>query len=131
VLGSPLQNCLDDIGRQRSQPQDATDVRLPNLLRHGDLADGGGDAIIDHPLPPPRPRERLDQSAVGPVLGRRSDLAAVGGDDALAAAAALEAHGNADDERRPVEPGLNAPRHAAFLSPCCRSSATRLASPPA
>jgi hypothetical protein len=41
----------------------------------------------------------------------------------------LKAHWYPDDQRRSVEPGLNALHHAAFFSSRCRSSATRLTSP--
>jgi hypothetical protein len=43
-------------------------------------------------------------------LGRRRDRAAVGSDNALAAAAALEPHGDARDEGVPVEPNAHGNR---------------------
>jgi hypothetical protein len=48
-------------------------------------------------------------------------------------AATLEPHRNPDDQRRAVEPGLDAAHHAALAagSSPCRSSPTRLASPSA
>jgi hypothetical protein len=45
---------------------------------------------IEQALPAPGSRERLDKGAVRLGLSRRHELAVIGGDDALAAAAALD-----------------------------------------
>jgi hypothetical protein len=45
------------------------------------------DALVEHPRPALRPRERLDQRAIGLWLAAEHDGAPVGSDDALAAAA--------------------------------------------
>jgi hypothetical protein len=63
----------------------------------------------------------------GPRLSALSRCRRAG--DALPAAAALEPHWDAHDQRAAVEPGLDAALHAAFLSPRCRSSAAKLTSP--
>ena len=55
----------------------------------GDLGDRCVDAF-EQPLPPPCPRKRLDEGAVRLRLVGGDDSAPVGGDDALAAPAALE-----------------------------------------
>jgi len=73
-----------------------------------------------------RPRERLDQRALGLVCG--DDSAPVGSDDPLAAASTLKPDREALDERCAVEGWLDAPHRAALISLCCRSSLTRLAS---
>src|SRR5918995_6620573 len=51
---------LHDLGRQQRQPQDSADIALGDVLRVADLTDRGVDALIEHPLPSPRPCERLD-----------------------------------------------------------------------
>jgi hypothetical protein len=53
-------------------------------VRHRDVI-----TAIEQALPAPGSRERLDKGAVRLGLSRRHELAAVGGDHALAAAAAL------------------------------------------
>jgi hypothetical protein len=55
-------------------------------------------------------------------LVARHDRAAVGGNDTLAAASALEPHRDADDQCLAVERGLDALSRTAFLSTCFRSS---------
>jgi Transposase, Mutator family len=131
LIRAPREDRLHDIGRKQGQPQDPAHVALRDVLGVADLADRGMDALIKHPLPPPRARECFDQRAVGQGFGCRRDRAAVRCYYALPAPAALEPHRDADDQRRPIEPGLSAFRHAAFLAPLCRNSPTRLAKPSA
>jgi hypothetical protein len=82
-------------------------------------------------MPSPRSRERFDQGVVRLRLCRKRKLAAVRCDNSLATTPALEPHGDPHDQRRALEPGLDAAHHAAFLSLCCRSSPTKLTSPSA
>ena len=56
---------LHYVRRQNRQPQDAAHVALGDVLGIADLAHRGVDAFIEHSLPPPRPRERLDQGTRG------------------------------------------------------------------
>jgi hypothetical protein len=95
LLRCPREDRLDDVGRQQRQPENTTHVALRDVFGVADLADCGLDAVIEHPLPSPCPRKRLDEGAVRLRLRDRRKLAAVRGYDALAAAAALESHGTA------------------------------------
>ena len=84
-------------------------------------------SLLQHPLPPMRPRQRADQRLVRPRLRRRPGIAAVRRDDHLAAAAALEGHRDADGDRRAVEFPILAGHlplrlHAALTSRDCSSS---------
>ena len=56
-------------------------------------------AVIEQPLPTPSSRERLNQRPVGLRLRGWHDGAAIGSDDALAAAPPLEAHGDLHYQR--------------------------------
>jgi hypothetical protein len=76
-------------GSSQPGPITVSDVALGDVLGIADLAHGGVDPLIEHPLPPPRPRERLDQGAVGLRLRGRRELAAVRRYDPLAPIAAM------------------------------------------
>jgi hypothetical protein len=110
----------------------ASHVALIDPLRLADLTDRSVHAVIEQLLPSPRPRQRLDErcrpAAAWSSARSRSRLA-------LRCAYDLAAVGNAWGSVRPAccHPALSlgALPHAAFLSPCCRSSPTRLARPSA
>ena len=77
-------------GASSASRRDPAHVALGDILGVADLTDRRVEALIEHALPTPRARQRLDQRAVGLRLGRPRDLTAVGGDDPLAAATALK-----------------------------------------
>ena len=89
----PLKNRFDNIGCQERQPQDAAHIRFPDPLRFRDLGHRTIHALIEHALPPPSPRQRLDECAVGLWLRAWRKLTAIRRDDALTTAAALECMG--------------------------------------
>jgi hypothetical protein len=62
--------------RDDHRPPTGADL-LADQLRLGDLGDGGVDTGMKHPLPAPRPRERLHQRPVRLGLGRRPDLVSI------------------------------------------------------
>jgi EAL domain len=68
------------------------------ILGVANLTARGVHAVVKHPLPAPRPRERFEQRAVGLRLGGGRDLARIRRDDALAAALAWKSIGIADDQ---------------------------------
>ena len=78
------------------------------MLRLADFTDRGIDSVIEQPLPAPCPCKSLDQGAVGMRLRGRRKLAAIGRDDTLAPAAALEGAWGSADEGAAVERGLDA-----------------------
>jgi hypothetical protein len=65
LICSALQNRLENVGCQQGQSQDPAHVALGDVLCGADLADRAVDAVIEQPLPPPRPGNRLDQLALG------------------------------------------------------------------
>lgn len=86
-----------------------TGADLPaDQLGLGDLGDRCVDAFIEQPLPPPCPRKRLDEGAVRLRLVGGDDSAPVGGDDALAAPAALESHRDVEDQPNRSPPAFAA-----------------------
>ena len=42
-----VEDPLDDVGGEQGQAEDAADIGGVDLLRRGDLRDGGGDAALD------------------------------------------------------------------------------------
>jgi hypothetical protein len=92
------QDRLDDVRREQRQPRNPADVARAELLGGRDLGERDIDAGIELSLPAPSPGQGFDQGAVGLHTARRGQVAAIGGEDALAAALSLEAHGDADDE---------------------------------
>jgi hypothetical protein len=89
LIRAAREDRLDDIGRQQGQSEDPANVAFRDVLGIADIADRRVDSF-EHPLPPPRARERLDQCSVQLRLRGRHDFAAVRGDHALAAASAME-----------------------------------------
>jgi hypothetical protein len=55
----PVQQRLDDVGRQQGQAEQAAQIAPLDLLRGCHLADGRGPALIYHALVSERPRQRL------------------------------------------------------------------------
>ena len=92
LVRAPFKKHLDNVWRQQSQPQDPADVALRDVLSVANVADGGVDALVEHSLPAPRPRERLQKCAVGLRFRVRGKFAPVRRHDALTTAAALEPH---------------------------------------
>ena len=70
--------------------RDARYVGTVDPLCFRDVADRAVHAVIKLSLPPPCPRRRFDERAIRLRFRVRHDFAAVRGDNALAAAAALE-----------------------------------------
>jgi hypothetical protein len=62
----PVQDRLDDVGREQRQAQDAGHVGRRDPLALGQFGDGGELARLQHPLPAERAGQRLDQRAVCP-----------------------------------------------------------------
>jgi hypothetical protein len=88
LVRPPQENRLTNV------PRDSADCKillmwlLLILLRLRNLHDRAVDPFVEQLLPPPSPGKRFDQRAVRPRPCPGRKLAAVGGDDALAAAAA-------------------------------------------
>jgi hypothetical protein len=89
LIRPPFKNRFDDVRRQQRQPQDPADRALVDSLGVADLADGGVDAFIQHPLPSPRTRQRLDQRPVGCGFDAGTIAPPSGDTIPLSAAAAL------------------------------------------
>src|SRR5687767_13964205 len=64
---------------QQGEPEDFADVRLPDPLACRQVRDRCIHAVIEHPPPPERPRQRLDHGVVYPRS--RRPIGAVRGDD--------------------------------------------------
>ena len=56
---TPVQDVLDDVGGEEREPQDAADVGAAYAFGMRQLGERSVLAALQHPLPSPRPRERL------------------------------------------------------------------------
>jgi hypothetical protein len=73
----PVQDSLDDIGREERQAQYAAQIGLVDLLSLGQLEERAKTATFNQPLPPVRSCERFDDGAVDPG-SRRLRAASLG-----------------------------------------------------
>src|SRR5919106_5318379 len=71
-------------GSSQPGPITASHIAFRDVLGVADRADRGLHALVELPLPPPGPSERLDQRAVRMGLNRPRDPIAIEGDDPLA-----------------------------------------------
>ena len=128
----PRDDRLDNVGRQQREAQNPTDLALRDVFRVSDLAHGRIDAFIKHPLPAPRPGERLDQRAIWLRLGAGHNGTPVGSDDTLTAASTLNLIGMRTIERWLPSSRASTPLHLPLSSRRnCRVLQTRLDSPSA
>jgi hypothetical protein len=65
----PVENRLLDVRRQQREPDQPVDEAFRDVFGLGDLAGRAVPALIQHPLPPVRPRQCADQRLVRPRLG--------------------------------------------------------------
>src|SRR5512144_2654929 len=92
---APLRDRLDDVGRQQREPHHAVDEAAHDSFS---ITADRYFPLLQHSLPPMRPRQRADQRFIRPWLRRGPRVAAVGSDDHFPAAAAFPDHRDGDDD---------------------------------
>jgi hypothetical protein len=97
---APVNDVLDDIRREQAQAQYPTNVGVADPFSFSQLSHGREPAVVQHSLPSPCARERLDQRGVWLRFGAGHDRAPVRCDDALVPASTLEEGGIDEVPRR-------------------------------
>ena len=73
----PVHGALDDVRCEQSEAENPAGIGEADTFRFRQLSDRSEPALVQHPLPSPRPGQCLDQRAIGLRLPRRRKLASV------------------------------------------------------
>ena len=73
----PVHGALDDVRCEQSEAENPAGIGEADTFRFRQLSDRSEPALVQHPLPSPRPGQCLDQRSIGLRLPRRRKLASV------------------------------------------------------